>query len=383
MKVFIIAGEASGDQLGAAVIRSLRQKISGLNLRGIGGPAMKEAGLKNSFFPMDELSLMGIVEIVPHVPKLLQRIRQTVDAIKVFNPDIVLTIDAPDFTLRVQKELKKTNCPAKRVHMVAPTVWAWRAGRAKKIARYLDAIFCLYPFEPEYFEREGLKAFFIGHPMMSSGILDGHGSAFRFRNMIAQNQKTVGLFFGSRRREIETLSPIIMQAARALQSGNKDLNFIVPTNPVWHDKIETLLKESGLSAIVTSEPSEKWDAFNACDCAIAVSGTVALEIAVANIPHVILYKMNRLTWEIVDRVIKTPYAHLANILLGREAVPEFIQDEATAEKILPAINQLLKNPQAAELQRQAFHAVREFLQADKQKIPADMAAGILIEMSEN
>ncbi len=376
MKIFVIAGEASGDQLGAAVLSALKRIDPDVAIRGIGGAAMLSAGLRDPLFPMEELSLMGIFEVVPEIPHMLKRIRQTVDAIRAYNPDIVLTIDSPDFCFRVQKDLSKTSCRAKRIHMVAPTVWAWRPKRAEKISKFIDGIMCLYPFEPPYFEREGLKSVFIGHTMMNSGVLDGNGAAFRFRHMIGNDRKVLGLFFGSRKSEIERCSDLLLDAACELRKENPDLFIIAPTLPRWKDLLEAKFRERWLNGMVITGNEEKWDAVAACDAALAVSGTVALEIAVAGIPHVITYRMNKLTWNVMRSFVKTKYAHLANILLDREAVPEFVQDKATLENIVPALSQILNH--GALQQVEDFKTVRAMLKPDDKKNPADLAAGFLV-----
>ncbi len=376
MKIFIIAGEASGDQLGAAVLQSLKRIVPEVDIRGIGAEAIINAGLHESLFPMEELSLMGVAEILPEIPHMLKRIRQTVDAIKVYNPDIVLSVDCPEFSLRVQEKLAETSCRAKRIHMVAPSVWAWRPGRAKKIARFLDGIMCLFPFEPPYFEREGLNAVFIGHTMMGSGILDANGANFRFRHMIGNDRKVVGLFFGSRKAEIERCSDIILDAACELRKENPDIYFIAPTIPRWKEFLEEKFKERFLNGMVLTD--EKWDSFAACDAAIVVSGTVALEIAVVGVPHVVTYKMNPVTWKVFRRFVKTPFGHLANILLGRESVPEFMQERATSKNIAPAVSKLLSDTEERRLQCHDLKNVRSFLMADN-KNPADVAAGFLID----
>lgn len=378
MKIFIIAGEESGDQLGAAVLNALKQQDANLQIRGIGGAEMRKAGLAESFFPMEELSLMGIAEILPEIPNMLKKIRQTVDAVKVYNPDIVLSIDCPEFSLRVQKALSKTACRAKRIHMVAPTVWAWRPKRAAEMARYLDGIMCLYPFEPPYFEKEGLRSAFIGHTMMGSGILDGNGSGFRFRHMIGHDQKVLGLFFGSRSSEIERNADLIIDVAGKLKHDNPDLCLLVPTIYRWKNVLRQKLESRGLDCIVTDDAHEKWDSFAACDAALAVSGTVALEIAVVGVPHVITYQMNKVTWALLRKLVKTKFAHLANIIFGREAVPEFVQEKANADRILPVIKELLYDNHLRQAQKEDFKTVRSLLKPDANKNPADEAAGFIL-----
>lgn len=362
-KVFIIAGESSGDVLGASLISALKQQHPDIEIRGIGGEKMLAAGLRESLFLMEELSVMGIAEILPRIPKFIGLINKTVQAIKGFNPDVVVTIDSPDFSFRVQKKLKEEKISARKIHYVAPTVWAWRPERARKIAQFLDGLICLFPFEVPYFEREGLRAVSVGHPMVTNGVLDGDGEKFRAVHGIDDDVKTLGLFCGSRRREIEMSVPMLCDVVTTLRQKYPDLVCIAPTLPKWQERLE---KEfSGVSpVIVTSDAAEKYDAFSACDAAAAVSGTVALEIALAGVPHVLFYKMAPLTWAIVKRVVKTKFAHLGNILLGRMVYPEFIQEDATAENISGALNVFLgsstlhaegKKNRAAIIDRLQYH----------------------------
>lgn len=380
MKIFVIAGEVSGDQLAAAVMLALKGKRPDIEFRGVGGSNMLRAGLTDSVFPMEDLSLMGLMEVVPKIPKLMNRIQQTVTAIKVFNPDIVLTVDAPDFSFRVQKELKDKGVRAKRIHFVAPTVWAWRPDRAKKIAAFLDGLICLFPFEPEFFRKEGLKAVAVGHPVMKSGALSANGAAFRQAHGIPETRRMLGLFFGSRKSEIERLSPVLLGVAKSLKADIPDLGFIVPTLPRWQEHLRKLLQGDGIEATITTDPAEKWDSFAACDAALAVSGTVALEISVTGVPHVMLYKMNGVTWTIVKRMVTTRFAHLGNIILKKKVVPEFIQDDATVDKILPAIRDVLTSPAIQAQQKDAFAQIREQLEPDKTRSAADLAAEFIIDL---
>lgn len=376
-KIYVIAGEESGDQLGAGLITSLKQQYPDAEIRGIGGKAMIDAGLPESLFPMNQLSVMGLAEILPRIPKFINLIAKTVQAIRVFDPDMVITIDAPDFSFRVQKKIKALNVRAKKVHYVAPTVWAWRAGRAAKIARFLDGIICLFPFEPIYFEREGLKAIAVGHPMVSSGLMQGDGALFRKKFDIAPDKKILGLFCGSRTSEVRELAPIMIEVAKSLQEKHPDLLCVVPTLPKWKAELEKSCVDAGVTAIVTSDKSDKWNAFSAPDVALAVSGTVALEVALAGVPHAIIYKMNNLTWEIVRRVVKTKFAHLGNILLGHLVYPEFIQEDATAEKILPVIEKLLTSEAEIRIQRESAKKIHLLLEPNQNEKAADRAAAFI------
>jgi lipid-A-disaccharide synthase len=377
-KIFIIAGEESGDQLGAAMLEELKTRYPHLKIRGIGGARMMASGLNESFFPMSELSLMGIAEILPHIPKLLRRIDQTVEAIRVFDPDIVLTIDAPDFCHRVQKKLHAEHIRAKRIHMVAPTVWAWRPKRAEKIARFLNGLLCLYPFEPKFFESYSLPATFIGHPVMSmEGVKNANGNAFRFRHMIALDQKIVGLFFGSRKAELNAMAPLFIQAAQALKKSHPHIGFMCPTTTYLRPHVESLLKDANLDAHIVTDLHEKWDAFAACNYAVATSGTVGLELSVLNIPHIISYKMNALTWAFVSRMVTTRFAHLSNVICDQEIVPEILQDKATVENITTALTRLLNDTAVCELQKNNFTRIRESLTPPHGKTAAQTAADFI------
>jgi lipid-A-disaccharide synthase len=378
LKLYIIAGEASGDQLGAGLIQSLKAKHPNIEIRGIGGDAMMKVGMDKSLFPMEQLSVMGIAEILPRIPKFINLIAQAVQAICVFDPDIVVTVDAPDFSFRVQKKIKALGVRAKKIHYVAPTVWAWRASRAQKVASFLDGMMCLFPFEPAYFEREGLKSIAVGHPMTASGLLAGDGHRFRQQHKIGPEQKVFGLFCGSRTSEVQGLAPIMVEVATNIAKTHPDMVCIIPTLPKWHHYLENLFRNAGLNAIVTSDVTEKWDAFRAPDAALVVSGTVALEVALAGIPHVILYKMNWLTWQIISRVIKTKFAHLGNVLLGKLIYPEFIQDDATVEKITPAVNQLFINDLTRKEQMAASAKIIHLLEAHPNKKAADSAAAFVM-----
>lgn len=376
-KVYVIAGEASGDKLGQSLITSIKSQFPDAEIRGIGGAGMMAAGMDESLFPMEHLSVMGVAEILPKIPKFINLIAKAVQAIRVFDPDVVITIDAPDFSFRVQKKVKACGLRAKQFHYVAPTVWAWRAGRAAAVKQFLDGMICLFPFEPIYFELEGLKAVSVGHPMVSSGLMEGDGARFRAKYNISADQKVLGLFCGSRTSEVRGLSPLMMDVAKHIQSQNPDIICVLPTLLKWKDELESQFKAAGVNAIVTADEADKWDAFHAPDVAIAVSGTVALEIALAGVPHVIIYKMNNWTWEIIRRVVKTKFAHLGNILLGHLVYPEFIQDNATAENIIPAVEKLLSSPIEGKIQTETSRKILHLLQPNQNEKAADRATAFI------
>lgn len=371
--VYLIAGEASGDFIGAQLMAAMKSQNPDTRFSGIGGPLMSAQGL-NSLFPMEELSLMGIAEILPKLFNLIGRINQTVDDIAVKNPDMVVTIDAPDFSFRVQKKVRKImNLPPKQVHYVAPTVWAWREKRALKVSKFLDAMICLFDFEPSYFERVGLKAVAVGHPMIESGIIEADPALIG-----DDNSKKLGLFLGSRKGELKRTAPILIEAVQDIIKQNKNIELIVPTLPHLEKTITELLGDIDEPITITTDQADKWPVFKACDTAIAVSGTVGLELAVANVPHVIAYKASPITAFIVRRLIKTQFVHLANIILQKQIVPELLQEECTAYDISKHALSLLNDPTTSQNQQRQFDVLRQKL-GELEK-PSEKAAQYLLTL---
>ncbi len=384
---FLIAGEASGDLLGSRLIHALKNEFgANTDFTGIGGDAMLDAGLKESLFPMEELSLMGIIEIAPKLLHLRKRIIEAADAVLDQKPDMLITIDAPDFCFRVAKEVKKRQKgdeELKIVHYVAPSVWAWREGRARKITGFLDGLLCLLPFEPPYFEREGLRAEFIGHSMIESGITSVDPVRYRHERQIPENSVVLGLLPGSRKSEISTTGPVLFEAVQDLCEKQPGLHIIIPTMPHLLPVIRANVPGFNKATVhFETNPDSKFDAFAACDVAMATSGTVGLELAVADIPHVIAYRMNPVTWGIVKRILKVKYAHLANIILEHEAVPEFIQQNCRADLIYQAISGLLIDPEKRNNQRDYFKAVRQAIEAPDKQSPSARAASFIRELIE-
>lgn len=380
MKVYVIAGEASGDVIGSLAMRALRMQKPGVAFYGIGGPLMEAEGLR-SLFPVHELSVMGIAEVLPRLKHIIGRIAETIDHINTIAPDIVLTIDSPDFCFRVTQGLRRQKAEKMPViiHYVAPTVWAWRENRALKISRLYDGLLCLFPFEPPYFTRHNLPSVYVGHPVVEQGFIDANGLPVRESLGISADAKVVGLLFGSRNGEVERHGQVIAEAARRLQKDNPGVHFLVPTLPHIEDKVRGLL--DGLRNVtVTSAVENKSGFFAAMDGAVAVSGTVGLELAVANVPHVILYRMNALTFRVIKAVIRVRFAHLANILLNKEVVPELIQQDCTPEKIVQAIRPLLKDGLDVDNQCAEFASVRKLLHGKGRDAPSAQAAQFILDL---
>ncbi len=377
LKICLIAGEASGDALGARLMAALQEGLGQTpEFIGVGGDQMRTQGLQ-SLFPMNELSVMGIVEVLPRLPLILRRIKQTVSMIEAQKPDLVITIDSPDFCFRVIKSLRdRGNKDIKAIHYVAPTVWAWRPERAQKVAALYNGIMCLYPIEPEYFTKEGMDAAFTGHSVLESGYDKGDAHTLRNELGIPGGAQVLGILFGSRMGELNRVGPVLRGAAEQLAARNPDMHIIAPTLPHLRRPVKNLLERMPCKTHVVHDTARKWDCFAAMDKAIATSGTVGLELAVASVPHVIGYKMNLMTWRIVKKKVNVKYAHLANILLDRQVVPEFIQGDCKASSIAAAVDNI-----DIKLQHDSFAQVRSMLAGERDspqsKQAAQFAAGYL------
>lgn len=354
MRVFLVAGEPSGDNLGAALMAGLKALAPDVAFDGVGGPRMAAEGLV-SRFPMDELSVMGIAEVLPRYRHLMRRIRETAEAVVETKPDVLVTIDSPDFSFRVGRRVKAAS-PVRIVHYVAPSVWAWRPGRARKVARFLDQLLTLLPFEPPYFEAEGLRADFVGHPVVAEPVATGpEAAAFRAETGIGEAPLLMVLP-GSRRGEVARLAGTFGGTLRAVVAARPDLRVVVPAAaPVAGLVREAVAGWPGAPVLI--EPgrdpggSAKRAAFRAADAALAASGTVSLELAASGTPMVIAYDMAWLSRQIIGRMLRVDTVTLVNLVSGTRAVPEFLGDRCRAELIAPAILGLLEAPgaQAAAL----------------------------------
>jgi lipid-A-disaccharide synthase len=383
---FVIAGEASGERIGADLITALRHHCNDrIAFHGIGGEAMQEAGLGESLFDMQELAVMGLSEVVPRLWHIKRRIDETVRAIQAYQPDILITIDAPDFGLRVQKRVNRvidTKTRPYQVHYVAPTVWAWRAGRARTIASYLDQILCLYPFEPPYFERNGLRASFVGHPVMESADITAAPGAFRHKHAISTDTRLICLLPGSRRGELKRTAPSICAAAkRYAEDAQDDYAFLVPTLPHLREDVAGLVRDIPAPVYIINAQEDKWPAFKACDAAMAVSGTVALELAVAGVPHCIAYRTNSVTYWLLKAMVKLDYAHMLNIMADKEIVPEFLQSRAKPEALQHCLELLMTDLDMRQRQFDAYQVFRQKLMPEN-GFPGQAAAYAILKAYE-
>lgn len=375
--ICIIAGEASGDFLGSRLMSALHARQNDAVFTGIGGPLMTGEGMK-SLFPYEELSVMGITEVLPKIPALLARIRQAVDHIVETKPDVVVTIDSPDFSFRVAKDVRKrmgADAP-KLIHYVAPTVWAWREGRAAKISKFLDGLICLFDFEPPYFERHGLRSAAVGHPMVEGVAGAADAVHFREEYAIGLKEPVIGILFGSRRGEIKRTGRILRDAAfRLAANAGGNVHIVAPTLPHMQEGVFALLKDYHGPIHIVTDPADKYNAFKAMDVALAVSGTVGLELAYLQVPHVIGYRANAMTAWMIKRLIKVKYAHLANIMAGHEIVPEFLQERCEAGIMSETALEILLNPSA---QKTAMADIGARLGAEQKETPSQKAAAFVL-----
>ena len=359
LRIMLVAGEPSGDVLGGRLMAALKLRTLGkVSFLGIGGERMAEQGLA-SRFPMSELSVMGLVEVLPRIPQLRRRIREAADFALTERPDAIVTIDAPGFSFRLARRLMGHGIPL--VHLVAPTVWAWRPGRARKIARFLDHLLVLLPFEPPYFEREGLATTFIGHPVTEAGIERANGAVFRGRNGIATDARLLAVLPGSRMGEVTRLLPVFGAVVRLLVARVPGLRVVIPTLAPVAAAVRSATGAWPAPVLVTEHAAEKSGAMAASDAALAASGTVALELALADVPAVIAYRVNPLTALLARRLIKVRFVNLVNILLDRPIVPELLQQDCVPTKLADAVERVMMDPDLRAAQHEAGVAVARML----------------------
>ena len=330
---YIIAGEPSGDFLGASVISAIKKQPEKLNICGVGGKLMEDEGFV-SLFDIKEISVGGIVEIVPHILKIKKLIKQTVNDILEKKPDIVLTIDSPGFCFRVAKLVRRRNKNIKLMHLVAPSVWAWRPKRAKKIAKLYDHLLTLFDFEPQYFEKEGLKTTFVGHPAVEDfSISEG------------EKPEIILLMPGSRAQEIKSLLPIFIESAKKLNAEK----IVVPTLPHLIPLVKSLIGSNDIS-IETDEAAKK-TLYKSAKVAIVASGTATLQLALSGCPMVVCYKLSNITYSIIKKMTKVKYISLVNIILNKPVVKELIQKDCNAENIVGAVLKIGDSNQMEEFSR--------------------------------
>jgi len=356
--LFLIAGEPSGDRLGASLMAGLGTLDPAIRFLGIGGPLMAEQGL-DSLFPMEELSVMGLAEVLPRLPHLFRRRDEAVAAVLAARPDALVTIDSPDFCLRVAAGVKEAAPELRTIHYVAPTVWAWRPKRAAKMARAVDHVLALFPFEPPYMEAAGMGCDFVGHPVAADPVPSkAEAAAFRARHDIAADARLLCVLPGSRAGEVSRLGPVFGEALRPVAAAMPGLRVVVPAaRAVAGAVVEAVARWPGAPVVLdpraqtgAAAEAEKRRAFAAADAALAASGTVALELAATATPMVVAYDMNWFSRRIVGAMLRTDSVNLVNIVTGRKVVPEFIGAECRPDRIAAALTRLLTDADARAAQ---------------------------------
>jgi lipid-A-disaccharide synthase len=349
VRIFLVAGEASGDKLGAAVMAGLRSLDPHVSFDGIGGAAMADEGLQ-SRFPMSDLSVMGLVEVLGHYRLLKQRLDETTRAVLDARPDILLTIDSPDFGLRVAKAIKLAGIGVHCVHYVAPTIWAWRSSRAKKLRGVADQLLALFPFEPPLWEAQGISCDFVGHPIVAEPVPTDK-EALAFRGTFGLGDAPVILALpGSRRNEVERLAPRFGDAVAQVASRRPDMRVVLAAAEPVAELVKELTATWPVRPVLLTpradplSQSMKRAAFKAADVALAASGTVSLELAAAGTPMVIAYDMTWLSWHIMSRMVRLDTVTLVNIVSGTRAVPEYLGPRCKPGPIAEALLRILDNP---------------------------------------
>nr|WP_295742036.1 lipid-A-disaccharide synthase [uncultured Acidocella sp.] len=359
-RIFIIAGEASGDVLGMRLMLALRKLDPEIQFTGIGGARMAEAGLA-SLFPMQELALMGLAEILPKLLHLKQRLKQTIEAILAQKPDILLTIDSPGFTLRVLKAIGPGG--PKRVHYVAPQVWAWRQERVKHFPGLWDELLCLLPFEPDFFAPHGLHPVFTGHPVLESGADAGDAARFRATHKLAPDAMPLVLMPGSRVTETKRLLPVFRDTLALLQPDLPGLVPVVAAASGIAEAVAAHMADWPVRPIIVRDVSERYDAFAAARAALTKSGTSTLELAMAGVPMAVTYRVNPLSAMMARRLIKVPHVAMINLLAKRALVPELLQEDCAPARLAQTVRGLLTDEAEAAAQRAGFTAALASLRA--------------------
>ena len=357
--IFLVAGEPSGDQLGGRLMAALREETGGrVRFAGIGGEQMTRQGIK-SLFPINDMAVMGIFEVLPLVIKVFRRVREACAAVERLRPAAVVTIDAPSFTLEISQRLRKKGIAGGKVplvHYVAPSVWAWKAWRAKHIAGFLDHLLALLPFEPPYFEQHGLPTTVVGHPAVETGSTEGpvteEEAAFRHRHGIAEDAVLLCLLPGSRKGEVKRHEPVMAGALALLKERFPKLHVLAPTVPTVAEMLEERSALWSVPSTVLYEPEDKQGAFSVARAAVATSGTVAVELGMAGVPAAVLYRVGPMTAIVGRMLLSIKYASIVNLLLDRPVQPELLQERCTPELVAETLTGLMTDESLREAYRQ-------------------------------
>ncbi len=378
MKIYLVAGEPSGDLLAAGLMKALAEQEPGVQFRGVGGESMAACGLE-SRFDIAEISVMGIFEVLPRLRLILRRIRETARDIAAWQPDVIVTVDSWGFVSSLLTKLRKMGVTIPMVHYVAPQVWAWKKGRAKNVSKLVDRLMTLMPDEGRFFEPYGLRCDFVGHPVIErTAALHCDGADFRRRLEIPEEARVLCVLPGSRRSEINKLIPIFQEVLETIKAAYGDFYVVIPTVPGVEQRVRKAFASTDFPVRVVTGPEDRYCAFSVSSFALAKSGTVSLELAALGVPHLIAYKFNALSNLAARLLVKIRFANLINLMADREIIPEFVLHNCRAELIAPCALELLGSPKRAEEQ---VSEAREILQRLRlpEMMPSQRAAEIVRE----
>jgi len=345
-KVFVLTGEPSGDKLASKVIGQLKNSRSDIEYLSVGGEHLKSLGIK-SLYDLNEVTYLGFTRVLLNIFKIKSKIKETVKEILKFKPDILFSVDSPDFTLRVAKEVKKKDPNIKTIHFVAPQVWVWREHRVKQLKSFLDHVLLLFPFEKKYFDREGIQSTFTGHPLLE----EQNKSKVDISQIIKENKKIFSIYPGSRLFEINVLTPILFEFIKKMNSKYKDLFFVFHSTTEHVQLIQNLLLNEGFKNCgAIGDEKIKSHILKSSMFAVAKSGTISLEICNAKIPSIIIYKMGMINFFIVKMLVKVKFANVINIAASEEIIPELLQSNCNSTNIYNTVDKLLSDKQALEKQ---------------------------------
>ena len=370
-KIFILTGEPSGDKLASTVVAKLKQNHSDIEYLSVGGYHLNLQGVK-SIYDLKEITYIGFTSVILNILKIRNKINTTVKKIIEFNPDILLSVDSPDFTLRVAEKVKKINPKIKTIHYVAPQVWVWREGRVKKFKKFLDHILLLFNFEKKYFDKENIPNTFVGHPLLEQETKN----RIDLSGIISSEKKIISLFCGSRSSEVNLLLPILIDFINLMNKKFDNFTFIFHATDENKNLINVKINNTNLENVeVISDENIKKQILNDSIFAVSKSGTISLEICNAKVPSIIIYKMNFLNFLIIKMLVKIKFANIINIINNKEIIPELIQRECNAKEIYNSVVYFLKNP---ELMKKQINDCEETLTKIRSKTSSsDEASSVL------
>ena len=375
-KIFIIAGEVSGDILGADLMKSIISKDKSVKFYGVGGEEMQKINGFKSLFNIKDIAVMGIFEVLKHLCIIKKRIKETIKQNTKIKPDLIITIDSPGFNMRIVKQIKKQFPNIKTLHYVAPQVWAWKEKRAKKVASLYDYLICFFDFEIPYFTKYGLKTFAVGHTAIKN--VNGNSERFLKTYKLSKNDNVITMLPGSRVQIAKRLLPIYKEVVEKLYKQVKNLKVVMPTTSTSHNFIINEVAKWNIKPLIITTKQDRYDAFVASKAVLSISGTAVLEIAVAKTPVIVAYKLSPLSYMIAKRLVKIKNVSLPNIIMGKQIVPEFIQERCNATFLSKELKKIITNKQYCDGMVKNLEEMNKKI--TQKKAPSDMASDIILKI---